>query len=176
MKTKIVPEKLAPVETTEVTMPPPPPPQLIQLQQAPPQPTSLYVLSILATIFCCLPCGVIGLVHTMVAGHEAEKGNLPGYRRRIKQGRCWTGWAIGLGLVCVLLIVVHFSLGCPYLSDWYGDYEYDEVFAATTPAMKPTMYDEMNSEELEEMDGVLSNLPMEMFDDNGRFKGGPHML
>lgn len=87
-------EKVAPAPDTQVIMPQ----QAAQPQQAP-QSCALYVLSILATIFCCLPCGAIGLVHIMIGNHEAEKGNHVGAARRKRQATCWTAWSIALGLL-----------------------------------------------------------------------------
>ena len=64
--------------------------------------TCWYVWGILSTIFCCLPCGVIGLVHAMIAKHEGERGNHTAHRRRLYQAKCWTTWSIVLGLLVVI--------------------------------------------------------------------------
>mgnify|MGYP001795892386 CR=1 FL=1 len=66
-----------------------------------------YVLSILSTIFCCLPCGIVGLVHVMIAKQDGDKADMASYRRKMRQARCWTIWSIILGLLVIVLIVVY---------------------------------------------------------------------
>jgi len=106
-------------DVTAVTMPP-------MNQSFDHQPTTCwYVWGILSTIFCCFPCGVIGLVHAMIAKHEGERGNFAAHRRRLYQAKCWTSWSIALGLL-VLLAMVGYAVwfwswagyGRAYAYDW----------------------------------------------------------
>ncbi|XP_067934123.1 proline rich transmembrane protein 1B-like [Watersipora subatra] len=91
-----------------------------------PVPTSScwYVLGVLATIFCCLPCGIVGLVHAMIGQHEAERGNVQAHRRRMYQAKCWTSWSIALGLLVLVLLTVWAVLGYIYYYGWDDDYYY----------------------------------------------------
>ncbi|XP_067933731.1 uncharacterized protein [Watersipora subatra] len=98
--------------------------------------TCWYVCGILSTIFCCLPCGVVGLVHAMIAKHEGERGNLPGYQTRMRQAKCWTSWSIVLGLLTLIaftLYVIGMTIGFSRVYQWcsltdvdYIDYVYEE--------------------------------------------------
>ncbi|XP_067934107.1 uncharacterized protein [Watersipora subatra] len=72
-----------------------------------PSTTCWYVCGILSTIFCCLPCGVVGLVHAMIAKHEGERGNLLGYRRRMRQAKCWTSCSIILGFLAITALILY---------------------------------------------------------------------
>ena len=56
------------------------------------------MFSILASIFCFFPFGIIGVIHAMIAKHEGEKGNFASHRRRLYQAKCWTSWAIAIGV------------------------------------------------------------------------------
>jgi len=85
--------------------------------------TCWYVWGILSTIFCCFPCGVIGLVHAMIAKHEGERGNFAAHRRRLYQAKCWTSWSITLGLLVVLGVIIFF-LTCV----GFRRYSYDDDF------------------------------------------------
>ncbi|XP_067927929.1 uncharacterized protein [Watersipora subatra] len=75
--------------------------------------TTLYILSILATIFCTsLPCGMIGLMHIIAARSDASRGSLVLAEKKRKQGLCWTAWAcgIGWGIVVITIIICAVSL------------------------------------------------------------------
>ena len=41
----------------------------------------------------------------MIAKTEGLRGNMPTYRERLGQGRCWVGWSIGLGFVFIIIYV-----------------------------------------------------------------------
>ncbi|KAF6026954.1 hypothetical protein EB796_014748 [Bugula neritina] len=104
--------------------------------------TCWFVWSILATIFCCLPCGAIGLAHAMIAKHEGERGNFIGHKRRLYQAKCWTSWSIGLGVASLILIGVMMGLACTRRSSsrWYVEDAYplkDYVGYSTTDSVGP---------------------------------------
>ena len=44
-------------------------------------------------------------MHVMIAKTEGLRGNMPTYRERLGQGRCWVGWSIGLGFVFIIIYV-----------------------------------------------------------------------
>jgi len=96
------------------------------------QTTCWYVCGILSTIFCCFPCGVIGLVHAMIAGHEAEKGNYDTHRRRLYQAKCWISWSIAIMVTLLLASFIYWGVQLGWfeksyrlmcgIDSWY-DYE-----------------------------------------------------
>ena len=44
-------------------------------------------------------------MHVMIAKTEGLRGNMPTYRERLGQGRCWVGWSIGLGFAFIIIYV-----------------------------------------------------------------------
>ena len=44
-------------------------------------------------------------MHVMIAKTEGLRGNMPTYRERLGQGRCWVGWSIGLGVAFIIIYV-----------------------------------------------------------------------
>lgn len=69
--------------------------------------TCLYVMSILASIFCtACPCGLIGLMHVIAARADYSRGSFNLSRKKRQQALCWTGWACGLGFLVLVGIIV----------------------------------------------------------------------
>lgn len=64
-----------------------------------PNKESALVSSILATLFCCLPLGVVAIVYATQADSAYEKGDFPAYQSLLKKARSWRNWCIGLGLL-----------------------------------------------------------------------------
>jgi len=79
--------------------------------------TCLYVTSILASLCCTIwPCSFIGLMHTIAARGDYNRGALNLSRKKKNQACCWTAWACGLGWLSfittiILLIVFAAELG-----------------------------------------------------------------
>jgi hypothetical protein len=64
-------------------------------------------LSIGATLLCCTPAGIVGIVFSALAMDARSHGDLALWERRVELARVWTLWSIGLG-VAVLLVAVCF--------------------------------------------------------------------
>jgi hypothetical protein len=62
--------------------------------------------SIVATIFCCQPFGIVAVVFSAMAGSARDAGNWEVARRRADQARTWTLVSVGT----VLILVVGFAL------------------------------------------------------------------
>jgi hypothetical protein len=58
--------------------------------------------SIVATIFCCQPFGIVAIVYSAMAGTARDLGNLDLARHRAGQARTWT--LVSAGTVLVLLL------------------------------------------------------------------------
>jgi len=97
--------------------------------------TCWYVVSILSTILCCFPCGVVGLVHAMIAKHEGERGNVHAHQRRMRQTKCWTSWSIALGLLGLVVLILFLVAASYYIEDYWGwgedDYDYYKDYETT---------------------------------------------
>lgn len=63
-------------------------------------------LSIAATLCCCTPLGIVGIVFAAQAMGANTRGDYYETRDKIEKAKTFTFWAIGLGLlvgVCALL-------------------------------------------------------------------------
>ncbi len=68
-----------------------------------PNPTTWLVLSILATMCCCLPFGIAGIVYSALAMGARDRGDLHGWRDNVSKAKSWTLIAFVLGLVTIVL-------------------------------------------------------------------------
>ncbi len=63
-------------------------------------PPKTYLLeSILATIFCCLPFGIAGIVNAAKVDSRWDNGDFEGARRASIEAKKWTTWSFYAGLV-----------------------------------------------------------------------------
>jgi hypothetical protein len=61
--------------------------------------TTNLILSILITLFCCMPFGVVAIVYSAMAIGRAGAGDYEGAVRASQQARTWIWVALALGLV-----------------------------------------------------------------------------
>lgn len=54
--------------------------------------------SIVATLLCCMPAGIVGIVFAAKSQSELNVGNLAGARQQAGTARTWTLVAVGLGV------------------------------------------------------------------------------
>ena len=62
--------------------------------------------SIVATILCCLPFGIVGIVFAARANSEMGVGNWAGAAENARKARMWTLWAVGVGLTVIVLYFI----------------------------------------------------------------------
>lgn len=74
-------------------------------------PKSWLVESILATLFCCLPFGIAGIVNAAKVESRFSAGDVEGAKRASSEAKKWTIVAAILGLVVVLIYVILLALG-----------------------------------------------------------------
>lgn len=78
-------------------------------------PKTWFVESILVTIFCCMPFGVVGLVYAIQVRSMIEIGRLDLAEKFSKQAKIWTVISFFIGLcfvfVWVLLVILSFLSG-----------------------------------------------------------------
>lgn len=74
---------------------------------APPRPKTWLASSILTTIFCCLPFGIVGIVYAAQVSANYEAGRYEEAERASRIARNWTIASFlfggGLYLICLLL-------------------------------------------------------------------------
>jgi hypothetical protein len=68
--------------------------------------------SILVTIFCCLPFGIVGIVNAANVNSKFSAGDYEGAHRASAEAAKWTkiGFWVGLGVIILYLIAV-FAFG-----------------------------------------------------------------
>lgn len=93
-------------ETPPPPPPPPPggygPPPPAYGSPAGPPPNNFLVPSILATIFCCLPAGVVGIVYAAQVNSKWAAGDVAGAQDSAAKARTWTFVSVGVGVVVIL--------------------------------------------------------------------------
>jgi len=85
-------------------------------QMPPPRPKNWLVESILVTLFCCLPFGIVGIVNSASVNSRYDAGDYAGALSASQQAGKWTkiGFWVGLA-VCVLYILFVFIIGVSFL-------------------------------------------------------------
>jgi hypothetical protein len=77
------------------------------------RPKNWLVESILVTIFCCLPFGIVGIVNAANVNSRFDAGDVAGADRASKEAGKWTkiGFFIGIaGVVLYILAVFVFGM------------------------------------------------------------------
>ena len=84
-----------------------------QQPQAPVQtpPKTWLVESILATLFCCLPFGIAGIVNASRVESRFYAGDVEAANRASANAKKWTLWAFGLGIATYVMSDILCALG-----------------------------------------------------------------
>jgi len=82
----------------------------------PMRPKNWLVESILVTIFCCLPFGIVGIINAAAVNSKYDAGDYAGALNSSLQAGKWTkiGFWIGLALL-VLYFILIFTIGISFL-------------------------------------------------------------
>ena len=56
-------------------------------------------LAIIVTVLCCLPLGIVGIVHAAQVNAKARGGDITGAVESARQARKWSLWGMGIGIV-----------------------------------------------------------------------------
>jgi ribosomal protein L40E len=76
-----------------------------------PQPKTWLTESILATLFCCLPFGIAGIVNAANVSSRFSAGDIEGAQRASQQAGKWTKTSFWLGLIGILIYIIMMALG-----------------------------------------------------------------
>lgn len=68
-----------------------------------PRPKTWLVESILATLFCCLPFGVVGIVYATKVDSLIQQGLIDEAQKASDNARTWTLVALGCGLAIAII-------------------------------------------------------------------------
>ena len=74
-------------------------------------PRTWLVESILITVFCCLPFGIIGIVNASKVESRFYAGDIDGANRASSDAKTWTSWGLGTGLVVYLIVGIMILIG-----------------------------------------------------------------
>lgn len=112
------------VETTSSYTPPPPPPPPSSGGYVPPPPSSpssagvpggpipnYLVHSIIVTLCCCLPLGIVAIVFAAQVNSKLAIGDVSGARDASKKAKMFVMIGVGLGLLAWLVWAAFFSAG-----------------------------------------------------------------
>jgi len=81
-----------------------PPPQMAG-QPAGTVPNYL-VQSILVTLFCCLPLGIVAIVFAAQVNSKLSLGDFYGAQEASNKAKMWCWWSFGLGLAGIVIYFV----------------------------------------------------------------------
>ena len=78
------------------------------------------VQSILVTLFCCLPLGIVAIVFAAQVNSKLAAGDYYGAVESSNKAKMWCWWSFGLGLASMVLYFGFIALGI--LSGLAGEY------------------------------------------------------
>src|SRR5690554_757471 len=90
----------------QITTPPPPPQSNI-----PVRPKTWLVESILVTILCCLPFGIVGIVYAAKVNSLYDQGLYSEADRSSKNAKRWTTIGLIAGIIYLIFVIIMFSMG-----------------------------------------------------------------
>ena len=62
--------------------------------------------SILCTLFCCLPVGIVAIVYAAQVGGKVSSGDYAGALAASKNAKTWTWVSFGVGLAFIVIYVI----------------------------------------------------------------------
>ncbi len=68
-----------------------------------PMPKTWLLESILATIFCCLPLGIVGIINAANVSSKYEAGDIEGAKKASAEAAKWTKYALIVGIIIAVL-------------------------------------------------------------------------
>ena|SRR5271166_1449646 len=69
------------------------------------------VFAILATVFCCLPAGIPGIVYAAQVSGKLQAGDYAGAKAASDNAKMWCWISFGLGLAMVMLYILIIGVG-----------------------------------------------------------------
>jgi Na+-driven multidrug efflux pump len=98
-----------------MTQPPPPPPPGYP-GYPPPQPAgeapkNYLVWSILVTLFCCLPFGIVAIVKSSQVNGLWAQGRYPEAQASADSARKWVIWSVVVGLIAIVINIILVATG-----------------------------------------------------------------
>jgi hypothetical protein len=76
-----------------------------------PMPENHLVGAILATLFCCLPFGIVAIVQAAQVNSAYHAGNYQEAQRLSESANTWTMVSVGIGLACGVIYLMAIAAG-----------------------------------------------------------------
>ncbi|HRH69791.1 MAG: CD225/dispanin family protein [Flavobacteriales bacterium] len=78
-----------------------------------PRPKNWLVESILVTLFCCLPFGIVGIINAANVNSKFDGGDVDGAIRASAEAGKWTklGFWVGVGIVVLYVALIALGVG-----------------------------------------------------------------
>ncbi len=73
----------------------------------PPCPPTYLALSIIVTLVCCLPFGIVGIINSNNVSKEYASGNYAGAQEASKQAKTWSIVGICCGSLWVIIYIIY---------------------------------------------------------------------
>lgn len=88
-------------------------------QMTEPRPKTWLVESILVTILCCLPFGIVGIVYASGVNTKYDLGDIAGAKRASMEAGKWTkiGFFVGLAGLVIYFLLVAFGMAAGIMSE-----------------------------------------------------------
>jgi hypothetical protein len=66
------------------------------------------VFSILATVLCCLPAGIVAIVYAAQVNGKLQAGDIAGAQAASKNAKmwCWISFGVGLGVGLLYMLLI----------------------------------------------------------------------
>ncbi|WP_156688449.1 CD225/dispanin family protein [Mycobacterium sp. Marseille-P9652] len=88
-----------------MTQPPPPPPGYPPQQPAGQAPNNYLVWSILVTLFCCLPFGIVAIVKSSQVNGLWAQGRYAEAQASADSAKKWIMWSVIVGLIVNAIVI-----------------------------------------------------------------------
>lgn len=85
--------------------------QNYQQPSVPPCPPTYLALSIIVTVLCCLPLGIVGIIKSSNVSKEYAAGNYAGAKDASKQAKTWSIIGLCCGLFWIILYIILLACG-----------------------------------------------------------------
>ena len=77
-----------------------------------PKPKNYLVESILATLFCCWPLGIVAIINSSKVNSEYDKGNYEEAQKKSEEAKKWMKYTIIAGVIYFVLVLIYvFAMG-----------------------------------------------------------------
>ena len=92
------------------------------------KPGNYLVLSVLVTLCCCTPFGVVALIYASQVDSCWNRGNVEEAWKNSRLARNWSLWGLGLTIVFWILYIILIVVGV--LAEEWNIFRFDEYYTA----------------------------------------------